>query len=329
MTTQTTQKPKFAIKTPGKLSERIQWLRDYYFRGVNRCWNNEYTAWTTGTPWDFQYEELSFYIVPETYAFFQTFRSSFRQVAKPVTLHPDFWDWSLPERKAWFNHEVMVHYLPKEILPGDLIAGARFNVMTSCCLTKKEARQYEKLVLGKDGARETTLWFHNHGYGNTGATSGHLVPDYQRIIDKGWKDIHEEIEERYKALSNKEQHGAKGAQLRAMKTASKLALNLATEYADLCRLMAEEEADPDRKEELLKMSKILHIVPWEPAQTFWQALQSLWITHMLIMSDENYPGPGVSFGRIDQYLYPLWQKSLDEGMNREFGKELLLSLIHI
>ena len=44
---------------------------------------------------------------------------------------------------------------------------------------------------------------------------------------------------------------------------------------------------------------------------------------MLVMSDENYPGPGVSFGRLDQYLYPLWQKSLDEGMDREFGKEIL------
>ncbi len=44
---------------------------------------------------------------------------------------------------------------------------------------------------------------------------------------------------------------------------------------------------------------------------------------MLVMSDENYPGPGVSFGRIDQYLLPYWEKSLAGGMDREFGKELL------
>jgi len=54
-----------------------------------------------------------------------------------------------------------------------------------------------------------------------------------------------------------------------------------------------------------------------------EAVQSLWLTHMLVMSEENYPGPGVSFGRIDQYLYPFWQKSLAEGMDREFGKEIL------
>ena len=77
MDTATCAPPRYAIKAPTNLSPRIQWLRDYYFQGVARAWNNEYTAWTTGTPWDFQYNELSFYIVPETYAFLQTFRSSF------------------------------------------------------------------------------------------------------------------------------------------------------------------------------------------------------------------------------------------------------------
>ncbi len=41
------------------------------------------------------------------------------------------------------------------------------------------------------------------------------------------------------------------------------------------------------------------------------------------MADENYPGPGVSFGRIDQYLYPYWQRSIEAGMDRAFGKEIL------
>ena len=49
-------------------------------------------------------------------------------------------------RRAWFNQEVMVRYLPKEILPGELLAGARFNVMTSVCLTKKETQARDRLV---------------------------------------------------------------------------------------------------------------------------------------------------------------------------------------
>jgi formate C-acetyltransferase len=208
--------PKYAIKKPANLSPRIQWLRDYYFEGVRRKWNNEYTAWTTGTHWDFQYEEIPFYIVPETFTFFTTFRSAYRQIARPIKLDPEFWKWSLPERKAWFTRQVMVNYLPHEILPGDLIAGARFNIQASTCLTESEAKQYVKLVHGKNGARAAAQWLHNHGYGNAGATSGHLVPDYARIIRSGWKDVHAELEQRLAALSEAEKKGRKGAQLRAM-----------------------------------------------------------------------------------------------------------------
>jgi pyruvate-formate lyase len=323
MTTCTIEKPRYAVKTPHNLSPRIQWLRDYYFQGVQRAWNNEYTSWTTGTPWDFQYNELSFYIVPETYAFLQTFRSAFRQTARRVDLHPDFWKWSLPERRAWFNREVMVKYLPREILPGDLLAGARFNVQTSCCLNRKEARQRDQEIYGPNGARAAMLWFHNHGYGNAGATSGHLIPDYARVLREGWKSIYAELEQCYQALSPKEKRGQKGAQLRAMMTAAAMPRDLAAAYAQECTRLAEREADPSRRGELLQMAANLQRVPWEPAETFWEAVQSLWLTHMLVMADENYPGPGDSFGRLDQYLYPYWKKSVEEGMTVEFGKEIL------
>ena len=52
-------------------------------------------------------------------------------------------------------------------------------------------------------------------------------------------------------------------------------------------------------------------------------MQALWINHMLVMTDENYPGAGVSFGRIDQYLWPYYQRSIMDGMDREFAKEIL------
>jgi pyruvate-formate lyase len=323
MVTITSAPPRFSIKTPTNLSPRIQWLRDYYFQGVNRSWNNEYTSWTTGTPWDFQYNELTFYIVPETYTFLQTFRSSFKQVARPVNLHPEFWKWSLPERRAWFNREVMLHYLPHEILPGDLLAGGRFNIQTSTCLTEKETKERDSLVYGPNGSRAAMLWFHNHGYGNVGATSGHLIPDYGRIIREGWKAVHAELEFTYAALPQGDKNSKKGAQLRAMMTAATMSRDLATEYSIECRAMADLEGNPQRRNELLQMAENLLHVPWEPAQNFWEALQSLWLTHMLVMADENYPGPGDSFGRLDQYLYPLWDKSIREGMDPEFGKEML------
>ncbi|HZK41820.1 MAG TPA: pyruvate formate lyase family protein, partial [Clostridia bacterium] len=71
------------------------------------------------------------------------------------------------------------------------------------------------------------------------------------------------------------------------------------------------------------MAANMRRVPWEGARNFHEAVQSLWLTHMLVMSDEKYPGPGVSFGRLDQYLYPYYQKSLEEGMTHEEMKDIL------
>lgn len=323
MSVSTAEKRAYEIKETKGLSNRVARLRDYFFKGNDRPWNNEFTSWTTGEPWDVIYDETTFYIVPESYAFLQTFRSSFLQAARPVKLPPDFWNLSLVERRAWFIREVMVNYVPHEILPGDLIAGGRFNIMASRCWTKKESAEWNKLIDGKKGARAAMKWFHNHGYGNSGATSGHLVPDYQHALTIGWKGIYEDLESRFNNLGSGDQRGPKGEQLKAMMTAATMPRDLAAAYAKLCWRQAAEEKDADRKEELMQMARNLEKVPWEPPGTFWEAVQALWLTHMLILSDENYPGAGVSFGRIDQFLAPYWEKSLDEGMDREFGKEIL------
>ena len=311
---------KFAIKQPHGLSPRIQWLRDHFFAGVKRPWNNEFASWTTGTPWDVVYDETTYHIVPETYAFLQPFRASTLQAARSVRLHADFWSWSLPRRRAWFVRQVMVEYMPQEILPGDLLAGARFNILASRCWTKREARAWRKRV---GAARAAVMAFHQHGYGNAGATSGHLIPDYERVLREGWQGIHTDLEQRYQALPPRDRIGPRGEQLRAMMTAATMPRDLAAKYADLCRVLAQGEGDAARADELMQMAANLDRVPWEPCETFWEAVQALWLTHMLVMADESYPGPGVSFGRLDQILGPYWDLSVHKGMDREFGKEIL------
>ncbi|MDR1733570.1 MAG: hypothetical protein LBR73_01615 [Oscillospiraceae bacterium] len=330
-----TKKDKNGVKIPYNLSPRIQWLRDYYFRGTERPWNNAFMPFTTGAEWDELYEEQTFYNAPETYCFYSVMNKTFRQSAYEVLLpkmnpvtgeRSDFFSWSLPERKAWFTKEVMVHYLPQEILPGDLIAGGRFNLMASRCWNRKEAKRHDELLHGKDGKsglHRDAIAFEECGFGNCGATSGHLISNYPKALRIGWKGIKAEIREKYDSLTAAQRKGSKGNQLRAMLTACDMPIELAARYAVLCRKLAVEETNAARKAELEQMAANLDIVPAEAPQNFWQAIQSLWLTHMLIMSDENYPGPGVSFGRLDQYMYPFWQKSIEEGMDREFGKEIL------
>ena len=309
-----------AVKQPGKLSPRVKWLRDYYFQGRTRKWNNEYNAYTTGTPWDTQFDELTYYIVPENYSFLSTFVQSFKQISEVVEPDPGFWEKSLPERKADYTKKVVCEALPAEILPGDLLCGARFNMMYSMCLTEAQQKDRDARVAK---ARESMKTLYDHGYGNSGATSGHLVPGYAKILQRGFKGEYEYIEGLYNALPEADKQGKKGAQLRAMMTACTMPRDLAAKYSALCREKAATCADAARAEELRRMADICAKVPWEPATTFWEAVQSLWMTHMLVMSDEKYPGPGVSFGRIDQYLYPYYRRSIEDGMSEDFMKEIL------
>jgi len=309
------------VKTPYNLSPRVQWLRDYYYKGNDRKWNNAWTPFTTGTPWDALFEEQTFYIVPETYSFFSPMNKCFAQNAYEIAPPEGFFAWSIPERRAWFIKEAIVNHMPQEVLPGDLLAGGRFNLMASRCWTKEETKKHDALLWGKGGLRGDMTEFLDRGFGNCGATSGHLISNYPKALRLGFEGIKNEIQGCYDALEDKA--GPQAAQLRAMLTACEMPIELAAKYAAKCRALADSESDESRRQELLDMAANLDVVPAKPAQNFWQAMQSLWITHMLIMSDENYPGPGVSFGRLDQYLYPYWQKSIDEGMSREFGKEIL------
>ena len=99
------EEPKYNIAEPHHLSKRAKWLRDYYFKGVEREWNNEYMSFTTGTDWDIVWFESDYYVTPEIYFYIGNkdkgvFEGCLRSVAIPVSLPDGFWDLSLPELRT-------------------------------------------------------------------------------------------------------------------------------------------------------------------------------------------------------------------------------------
>jgi hypothetical protein len=141
-------KDKFDIARPHDLLPRSAWLREYYFKGAEREWNNEYMAFTTGVEWDIVWEEMNYYVAPEVIMYIGVdgkgvFETSLRSIAERVELPENFWDLSLPERKIEFFERVMLDYIPQEIISdNDLIAGGRFNTQLSNCLNEKETKKY-------------------------------------------------------------------------------------------------------------------------------------------------------------------------------------------
>nr|HPJ26983.1 pyruvate formate lyase family protein [Synergistaceae bacterium] len=97
---------------------------------------------------------------------------------------------------------------------------------------------------------------------------------------------------------------------------------LGERYAREARRLASEEKDGLRKEELLQIAEVCQRVPAKPARTFSEALQSFYFYQIAIFMEQN--AAAYNPGRFDQYLYPFYEKDLEEGrITPEKAQELL------
>ncbi len=300
-----------------KLSSRVKKLREQFYSFDGRTETNEPYAFSTGAPWDQVYSFHDWANEPALYIFLASVRESLSAMAIDLELPDDFWDHTLQMRRAIVFHEAMTHYMPTRILDGEMIVGFHFNTALSKALNKGEAKKRNK---------EMNKWFkeasrlNGFGVGTTSATPGHIIPNYAKVLRVGFHGLVEEYENILKQPISAEHREFVEALILTCKTAR--AVN--QRYAKEAQELAEIESDSRRKEELEEIARICNKVPWEPAETFWEALQSLWTTHMLVMAAESYPGAGLSHGRWDQYMYPYYRATIESGeMTREEAKELM------
>ncbi|HUU02427.1 MAG TPA: pyruvate formate lyase family protein [Myxococcota bacterium] len=294
-----------------RLSDRVRRLRDEYFAFRTRDhFRNEVKAYTTGTLWDRVFCPHNWTVVPEMFPFLAAFEDCLAACAKSVPLPDGFFELPLIDRRAYFFAEIIERQLPVQILDGELIVGGQFSTALSLSLSKSEAASYDRRENEfLDQVRELDA----QGVGNCGAVPGHIIPDYPKVLRLGMRGMVAEIEKL----------GSNDVRRSIIRTA-KAARIFAGRYAELARSLGESAKDPGRAAELEHIAKICGKVPWEPAGTFHEALQSLWFTHMLVMAAESYPGAGLSHGRIDQYLYPFYRTEIEAGrLTRDQAKELL------
>lgn len=300
-----------------ELSERVANLRQEYVDIKGRSFHNEITPYTTGKEYDNLWSPTLWGVVPDMLAFHNAFMESLPLMAERVELPDGFWDEPHVVRVAIFFREVVSRYLPVEILEGELIVGAHFNVALSRAHNRAESKEWR---------RKSAKWLkrleklNGTGMGNAGATPGHLIPDYPKALRLGLKGLVREFRELSERSSEKSQKDF----LRALTICCEGVRELAARYAAEARRMAGECGDPARKAELEEIARICDRVPWEPPESFHEALQALWLVHMMVMTQESYPGPGLSPGRIDQYLFPYYRKDIEAGrVSRDEARELL------
>jgi formate C-acetyltransferase len=300
------------------LSPRVQRLRQQYWSFYERSYTNEVRAFTTGTAWDTVYSMWSWTNVPEVAVFLPGVRSYLLAAATVVELPRGFWDEPLVVRRALFFREVGRRYLPVEILDGELVVGSHFNTALSRCLNKREARARDR---GEQAFLREWHALNDVGVGNCAAVPGHLVPDYRKALRVGWNGLRDEAQSvASDPAGTREQHEL----ARAILICADAVQDYMQRNAAEAERLAAIERDPARAAELREIARITRKVPWEPPETFPEALQALWTTHSLLMAAESYPGPGVSPGRVDQYLFPYYQSDLAAGrLTRDQAKEWL------
>ena len=96
-------------------------------------------------------------------------------------------------------------------------------------------------------------------------------------------------------------------------------------YATLAAEQAAACDDPVRKAELERMAAACTRVPYEPAKTFYEAVQAAWFSQALLQIESN--GHSLSFGRFDQYMDPYYEADLAAGrISEDEATELLANL---
>ncbi|MDY6795342.1 MAG: pyruvate formate lyase family protein [Actinomycetota bacterium] len=310
--------PEMIWSESGNLSPRVRRLREEYYSLDDRPYfRNEVMPFTTGTEWDEVWSPVLWGIIPEIVPFMEAFGESLKVLGREVDLPEGFWEHSLIMRRALFFREVLRRYLPVRILEGELVVGGQFNTALSKCHNRKEARRWKgRVKKWWKGCKE----INELGLGNTGAIPGHVIPDYPMVLRKGFKGIYKDLESR----REKTDDAGYVEFLEALMVCCEAVRDLARRYAEEARRLADKEENEARAGELGEIAGLCEKVPWEPAENFYEAIQSLWFTHMLIMAAESYPGAGLSHGRFDQYMYPYYRKDLDSGvLTEEKAREII------
>ncbi|MEN6634976.1 MAG: glycyl radical protein [Clostridiaceae bacterium] len=160
--------------------------------------------------------------------------------------------------------------------------------------------------------------------GNITSGDAHIAVDYGRILREGLSTYRARTLEQQNQLELSNFEDLKKSYFyRSILIVLDAVEAFSLRYAALTEEQAKTAA-PERAKELLELARICRKVPMQPAGSFHEALQSVWLMHVVLQIESN--GHSLSYGRMDQYVYPYYEKSRAEGMSEEQALELLENL---
>jgi formate C-acetyltransferase/4-hydroxyphenylacetate decarboxylase large subunit len=192
------------------------------------------------------------------------------------------------------------------------------------CMIRKYFEKTDSYALLKE--LESTLTI--SPFITTNLCEGRMVLDYEKVLNKGFNGIIEEINEKLRELRRI------GHRVRLMDDMDKIifyesaisscegVIALSENYASEAERLARNEKNRNRKDELMRIAGACRWVPANPARNLYEALQSWYFTHMAGFLESG--GAAYSPARFDQYMYPFYKKDIEENkITRSEALELL------
>lgn len=162
-----------------------------------------------------------------------------------------------------------------------------------------------------------------HRGGISMSGDGHIIPNHEKILMKGYGGIIAEAKEnleRIKLTDPKNDHALNF--YNAVVIALNAAIKFGKRFSEKAKEMSLNEENVKRKHELDQISVICNRIPEQPPKNFYEALQLVYFTHLIMMIESN--GHSFSFGRFDQYMYPFYKKDVESGvLTYEKARELV------
>ncbi|MGI6576865.1 MAG: pyruvate formate lyase family protein [Eubacteriales bacterium] len=137
--------------------------------------------------------------------------------------------------------------------------------------------------------------------------ANHLNLNYDRAINTGYGAVLEQING---YLEENKDDPEKQEFYNACKIVIEAAIRYMKRYARAYADAAETEPDAERAEELREIASIIDKVSTEKPETFREAIQLVWLTHLIANTGL---GSALSFAKFDQYMYPFYKRDIELG----------------
>lgn len=162
--------------------------------------------------------------------------------------------------------------------------------------------------------------------GNITSGDAHCAVDYGRLLREGLTTYARRAQAKLDELDLTDYRNIQKSYFyRAILIVVEAMRTFASRFAVLAREQAEQAraaGNLGRANELTQMAEALDRVPYEPARTLREAVQSVWLTHLVLQIESN--GHSLSYGRMDQYLWPFYETDLAAGRVTEAEADELM-----